>query len=81
MYIYAYVCVSVCVHAYTSELVLMELTPPEDNDLAIDLGAIYTPPLSEAIGTSVTQSARGVSVLLVCTVLCQDGGGGAVGHC
>lgn len=72
-------CVSVCVHM--SELVLTELTPPEDNDLAIDLRAIYTPPLSEAIGASVTQSARGVSVLLVCTVLCWDGGGGAVGHC
>lgn len=59
----------------------MELTPPEDDDLAIDFWAIYTPPLSEAIGTSVTQSARGVSVLLACTVLHQDGGGGAVGHC
>lgn len=59
----------------------MELTPPEDNDLAIDFWAIYTPPLSEAIGTSVTQSARGVSVLLACTVLRQDGGSDAVGHC
>lgn len=33
-----------------------------DSDLAIDLQAIYTPFLSEAIGAGVTQSARGVSV-------------------
>lgn len=46
-----------------SELVMMELTPPEVSDLAIDLWAIYTLFLSEAIGASVTQSARGVSVL------------------
>lgn len=74
-------CVGLCVHAYVSELVLMALTPPEDNDLAIDLRAIYTPLLSEGIGASVTQSARGESVLLVFAVLCWDGGGGAVGHC
>lgn len=51
-------CVCVCV----SDLVMMELTSPEDSDLAIDLQAIYTPFLSEAIGAGVTQSARGVSV-------------------
>ncbi len=53
-------CVCVCVSV--SELVMMELTPPEDSDLAIDLQAIYTPFLSEAIGMGVTQSARGVSL-------------------
>lgn len=53
-----------CVYAgmCVSELVMMELTPPEDSDLAIDLWAIYTPFLSEAISTSATQSARGVIV-------------------
>lgn len=52
-----------------SELVMMELTPPEDSDLAIDFRAIYTPFLSEAIGVGVTQSVRGVSLLCV-TQLC-----------
>lgn len=41
---------------------MMELAPPEVSDLAIDFWAIYTPFLSEAIGASVTQSARGVCV-------------------
>lgn len=47
---------------------MMELTPPEVSDLAIDLWAIYTLFLSEAIGASVTQSARGVSVLYKCVL-------------
>ena len=57
-------CVRVYVRVYVCvcELVMMELTPPEDSDLAIDLQAIYTPFLSEAIGVGVTQSARGVSL-------------------
>lgn len=41
---------------------MMELTPPEDSDLAIDLRAIYTSFLSEAIVVGVTQSARGASL-------------------
>lgn len=55
---------------------MMELTPPEDSDLAIDFRAIYTPFLSEAIGVVVTQSVRGVSLLCV-TQLCVLSYGGA----
>ncbi len=53
---------------------MMELTTPEDSDLAIDLRAIYTPFLSEAIRAGVTQSARGARVLYEC-VLSYDGTG------
>ena len=42
---------------------MMEQTPPDDSDLAIDLQAIYTLLLSEAIGVNVTQSAGGANVL------------------
>lgn len=48
-------CGLVCVCLCLSELLMMELTPPEVSDLAIDLWAIYTPFLSEPIGAIVTQ--------------------------
>ncbi len=57
------VCVCVCVCVRVSKMGMMELTLPEDSDLAIDLQAIYTPFLSEDIGVGVTQSARGASLL------------------
>lgn len=34
------------------------MSPPEDGNLAIDLGATYTDFLSETIGLGVTQAAR-----------------------
>lgn len=59
-----HVSASVCVSL--SKFVMMELTPPENSDLAIDLQAIYTPLLSEAIDGNARQPARGMSELKDC---------------
>ena len=60
LHVGARVCVSV------TKFVMMELTPPENSDLEIDLQTTYTPLLSEAIDGNATQPARGMSELEDC---------------
>lgn len=57
----ARVCVRVCV--------MMQMSHPEDSNLAIDLGATYTDFLSEPIALGVTQAVR-LWVFVCNTCLC-----------